>query len=77
MKKVSIYTTPTCTYCKLAKQFFHEHNVEYEEFDVASNLEKRQEMIEKTQQMGVPVIDAGGQIVIGFDEDALKTALGI
>jgi glutaredoxin-like YruB-family protein len=84
MKKVSIYTTPTCTYCKAAKEFFKENNVEYEEFDVSADAAKRQEMIEKSGQMGVPVIlvkdEDGGQepeMVIGFDKASLSEMLGV
>ncbi len=77
MKKVEIYSTPTCGYCKMAKDFMNEHKVAFEEFDVASNLEKRNEMIQKSGQMGVPVIDIDGQMMVGFDRDALATALGV
>jgi glutaredoxin len=61
----------------LAKDFFKSNKVEYADFNVATDLEKRKEMIDKTGQMGVPVIDIGGDIVIGFDEPKLKSALGI
>ncbi|MEK7115625.1 MAG: glutaredoxin domain-containing protein, partial [Patescibacteria group bacterium] len=67
-KSVSIYTTPTCVYCKMTKDFFKQNNVEYQEFDVASNLEKRKEMIEKSGQMGVPVVFIDSEIMIGFDK---------
>lgn len=77
MKKVNIYSTPTCVYCHAAKEFFKEHGVEYEEFNVATNLEKRKEMIEKTGQMGVPVISIGDDVVIGFDEPKIAGLLEI
>lgn len=77
MKKVVIYTTPTCTYCKLAKQFFRENNIEYQEYDVATDIPKRNEMIERSGQMGVPVIDIEGKLIVGFDEMALRAALGL
>ena len=77
MPQVTIYSTPTCTYCNMAKSFFKVNNVAYTEHNVASDLEKRKEMIDKTGQMGVPVIDLGGQLVIGFDEPKIRTALGI
>ena len=77
MTKVKIYTTPSCVYCKMAKDFFRENNVAYEEFDVASDAEKRQEMIEKSGQMGVPVIDIGGELITGFDKAKLKKLLSI
>ena len=77
MKQVSIYTTPTCQYCKMAKEFFQANNVEYTENDVSVEEEKRNEMVEKSGQMGVPVIDIEGEIVVGFDEPKLKELLGL
>jgi glutaredoxin-like YruB-family protein len=77
MKNVTIYSTPTCVYCNMAKNFFKANGVAYTEHNVATDLEKRREMIEKTGQMGVPVIDTGTEVVIGFDEERLKTSLGI
>ena len=77
MKNVSIYTTPTCGYCRMAKDFFKEHNIQYTEYNVATDSEKRKEMIEKSGQMGVPVIFIGDDMIIGFNEEKIKTALGI
>lgn len=61
----------------MAKDFFAEHKIAYTEYDVATNLEKRQEMIDVTGQMGVPVIQIGDDIVIGFDEGKVKELLGV
>ena len=77
MKNVTIYSTPTCVYCNMAKSFFKANNVSYTEHNVALDLSKRKEMIDKTGQMGVPVIDIGGEIVVGFDESKLRSALNI
>lgn len=82
MAKVEIYSTPTCHYCKAAKEFFTENNVEYTDYNVAEDAEKRAEMIDKSGQMGVPVIlitnDAGEEeMTVGFDEPKVKAALGI
>jgi glutaredoxin-like YruB-family protein len=77
MAKVTIYTTPTCVYCKMAKAFFKEKNIEYEEKNVASDLKVRDEMIGKSGQMGVPVIDVDGKIVIGFDREKLGELLEV
>lgn len=77
MKKVTIYSTPTCTYCNAAKEFFATHNVAYENFDVASDLAKREEMITRSGQMGVPVIFVDEEMVVGFDKDHLSELLGI
>ncbi len=72
---VTIYSTPTCTYCKLAKEYFNQHQVAYQEFDVAADIEKRKEMVDKSGQLGVPVIDINGQIVVGFDEETIASLL--
>jgi len=76
-KKVVIYTTPTCTYCKMAKEFFNEKGISYEEHDVAADLEKRQEMVDKSGQMGVPVIIIGDEITVGFDQEKIAGLLGV
>ena len=75
MPKVKIYTTPTCIWCKRTKEFFKENNIKYKEFDVSSDAKARQEMIKKSGQMGVPVIDVDGKIILGFDKEALKKVL--
>lgn len=78
MKKVEIYTTPSCTYCHQAKDFFAENNIEYTAYDVSTDAEKRAEMIEKTSQMGVPVIIIDDMdIIIGFSKKQLAEKLGI
>ena len=77
MKNVTIYSTPTCHFCHAAKEFFDENKVAYTDYDVASDMEKRSEMIDMTGQMGVPVIRIGDDVVIGFDEDKVKELLGV
>lgn len=72
---VKIYSTPTCIYCKYAKEFFDKNNVQYEDYNVAEDMKAREEMIQKTNQMGVPVIDIDGQIVIGFDQRKIEEIL--
>lgn len=72
---VVIYSTPVCHFCQAAKDFFKENNVAYTEFDVAADAAKREEMIEMTGQMGVPVIRIGDDVVIGFDEPKVKELL--
>jgi glutaredoxin 3 len=74
---VTIYSTPTCHYCQIAKEFFKEKGIEYTEYNVLTDLEKRQEMLDKSGQMGVPVISIGGKIVIGFDQAEISSLLGI
>ena len=75
--KVIIYTTSTCTFCKQAKAFFKEHNIDYKEIDVGKNQKAAEEMVEKSGQMGVPVIEVDDAIIIGFDRDALIKELDI
>ncbi len=77
IRDVKIYTTSSCGYCKLVKDFFKEHNIGYTEFDVGMDVVKRNEMLEKTGQMGVPVTDINGEIIIGFDKERLSKLLGI
>ena len=77
MSNVIIYSTPTCGYCHMAKEFFTRNNVTYKEKDVASDMEARQEMLEKSQQMGVPVIDVDGTILVGFNEPKLRELLSV
>lgn len=75
MAKVKIYSTPTCPWCTKAKAFLSEKGAEFEDLDVSSNEEARNEMIEKSGQMTVPVLDINGKIIIGFDQKAISEAL--
>jgi len=77
MAKVTIYSTPSCGYCQMAKEFFKENDVEFEEFDVAADETKRNEMIERSGQMGVPVIYVDDEMIIGFDKAKLTELLGL
>lgn len=77
MPHVTIYSTPTCGFCETAKDFFKAHNVAYVEKDVAFDMAARQEMVAKSQQLGVPVIDIDGQIVVGYNQPKLAQLLGI
>lgn len=72
---VTIYSTPVCHFCHAAKEFFKENDITYVEHDVAADADKRQEMIDLTGQMGVPVIKIGEDVVIGFDEPKVKELL--
>lgn len=76
-KTVTIYSTPTCHFCQMTKDFLKEKGIAYTEHNVASDLEKRQEMIQKSGQMGVPVIFVGDEMIIGFDQERLVSTLGI
>ena len=77
MKKVTIYSTPSCHFCRMAKDFFKEKNVEFVDFDVSTDLIKRKEMIDKSGQMGVPVILIEDQIVVGFNQPKIMELLDI
>jgi len=72
-KKVILYTTPTCVFCKHVKEYFADNDISYELVDLAENRDRVQEMVDMSGQMGVPVIDAGGEIVVGFDKAKLDT----
>ena len=76
-KNITIYSTPTCHFCQMTKDFLKEHGIGYTDYDVAHDLEKRQEMIQKSGQMGVPVIFIGDQMVIGFDKERIASLVGV
>ncbi len=76
-KSVTVYSTQSCPFCVRLKQYLKDNNVVFQDIDVGSNPEKAQEMIKKSGQMGVPVLEADGKIVVGFDKEAIKGALGI
>ncbi len=77
MKKVKIYTTPLCPWCQVTKDFLKSYNIEFEEIDVSQDIEKAKEMIEKSGQTGVPVIEIDDQVVVGFNRPLLEKLLGI
>lgn len=76
-KNVIVYSTPTCPFCIRAKQYLKDNNVKFIEIDVSSDQEKAQEMMKRSGQMGVPVIDIDGEIIVGFDKDKIKEVLGL
>jgi glutaredoxin-like YruB-family protein len=76
-KQVRVYSTATCPYCVRLKQFLSENNIPFENFDVGEDQQRAEEMIQKSGQMGVPVLDIEGEIIVGFDRDKIKQALGI
>ena len=76
-KPVTIYSTPTCHFCHMAREFFTEKGVQFTNYDVASDAAKRQEMIQMTGQLGVPVIVIGDDVMVGFDRNRLAQKLGV
>ena len=74
---VKVYSTPTCPYCVKAKDYLKQLKVKYEDINVAENQEAANEMVEKSGQMGVPVLEINGQIIVGYDKDAINNALKI
>ena len=76
-KNVTIYSTPSCHFCHMAKDYFKENNIAYTEYNVASDLEKRKEMMDKSGQMGVPVIIIGDELTVGFDKPKIAKLLGL
>ena len=77
MVKVKVYSTATCPWCVKVKEFLKENKVEYENVDVSENETAAKEMMEKSGQMGVPQIEIDGKIIVGFDKEAIKKALGL
>lgn len=78
MKSVKIFSTPVCKYCKMAKEYLAANNIPFEEYDVSTDAQKRDEMIEKSGQMGVPVIIIGDEdLVIGFNKPVINKLLGL
>ncbi|MDI6820697.1 MAG: glutaredoxin family protein [Patescibacteria group bacterium] len=75
--KVKIYTIPTCVYCKMAKDFFAKNEIEYEEYDVSKDKKALAEMVEKSHQMSVPVIDIENEIFVGFNRSDIEKVLRI
>ncbi|KPK98219.1 MAG: glutaredoxin [Omnitrophica WOR_2 bacterium SM23_72] len=76
-KSVKVYSTPTCPWCLRTKQFLKDNNIPFEDVDVSSNQQAAQEMIQKSGQMGVPVLDINGQVIVGFDKEKINSALGL
>ncbi|MGM0431174.1 MAG: glutaredoxin family protein [Spirochaetota bacterium] len=72
---VKIYTTPSCGYCRLAKDWFKKNNIPFTEYNVAQDMKRAEEMVQKSGQMGVPVVDVNGKIVVGFNKPAIESAL--
>lgn len=76
-KKVEIYSTPTCHFCHMAKDWMTEKQISFIDYNVAENLEKRKEMVEMTGQLGVPVIKIGNDVMVGFNPDQMAKLLGV
>jgi len=74
---IKVYSTPTCPWCMKVKDFLREHKIKFENIDVSVDINGAREMVKKSGQMGVPVIDLNGEIVVGFDEEKLKRILRI
>ena len=72
---VKIYTTPSCVYCTKAKQYFRENRIPFTEYDVAKDLRRAEEMVKKSGQMGVPVVDVNGRVIVGFNQPEIERAL--
>ena len=75
MAKLKIYTTPTCPWCKKTKEFLKKNKISYTELNVVDNEKARDQMIEKSGQMGVPVVEIGDKIIVGFNPDEILKSL--
>lgn len=76
-KRVTVYTTPTCTWCNTIKRHFHEHGIAFQEVDVSLNQKAAEEMVRRSGQQGVPQTDINGEIIVGFDKNRINTLLNI
>ena len=74
---VIVYSTPTCSWCVAAKEHLQAHAIDFEDVDLSANPARASEMIEKSGQMAVPVIDIDGEIIVGFDRDRIDSLLGL
>ncbi|KPJ56941.1 glutaredoxin [Parcubacteria bacterium DG_74_2] len=74
---IKVFSTPSCPYCVTLKMFLKEHNIEFEDIDVSENEKAKEEMIEKSGQMGVPVVEIDGKVIIGFDKEKVSKLLNI
>ena len=77
MAKVKVYSTPTCPWCHTAKDFLREHKIAFDDIDVSTDRAAAPEMVKKSGQMGVPVIEIDGKIIVGYDEEAIREILKI
>ena len=75
--KITVYSTPSCPYCVMAKDYMKEHGFKYQDIDVSVDRDKAEEMIEKSGQRGVPVIDIDGEVIVGFNKPKIAKLLGI
>lgn len=75
MAKVKVYSTQSCPYCFMAKDFLKDNEIAFDDIDVSKDSKAAQEMIKKSGQQGVPVIDINGKIIVGFDKEAIKKEL--
>ena len=76
-KRVVVFSTPTCSYCNMAKQYFRRNKIRFKEVDVSTDPVAARDLMRRTGQMGVPVIDIGGQLIVGFDKPRINDMLGI
>ena len=72
---ITLYTTPSCSFCRKAKDFFRKNNFRFTEYDIARDQRRADEMVRKSGQMGVPVLDVHGRIIVGFNKPAIQSAL--
>jgi glutaredoxin-like YruB-family protein len=75
--RVIVFTTPTCTYCTMTKKYFRDKGIKFKEVDVSRDAAAARDMVKRSGQMGVPVVDIGGKIVVGFDRPKINKYLGI
>ncbi|HHR85950.1 MAG: glutaredoxin family protein [Candidatus Thorarchaeota archaeon] len=75
--EITIYTTPSCSWCQATKEYLHAREIDFEEVDVSEDMRRAMEMVEKSGQQGVPVLDIDGEIIVGFDRSRIDALLGL
>jgi len=75
--RVIVFSTPTCTYCNMAKKYFRQNKIRFRDVDVSRDQTAARDMVRRSGQMGVPVIDIGGKIIVGFDKPKINQLLGL
>ncbi|MGM0366140.1 MAG: glutaredoxin family protein [Actinomycetota bacterium] len=75
MEKIIVYSTPACPYCRMVKDYLKEKHINFEDVDISSDRQKLDQMVKKSGQMGIPVIDFGKKIIVGFEKEEIDSAI--
>ena len=75
--RVIVFSTPSCSFCNMAKKYFREKGIKFKDVDVSRDQTAARDMVRRSGQSGVPVIDIGGKVIVGFDRPKINKLLGI